>query len=158
MAVLRLGTLSTSVQAGLSLIITGFPGSTVLVFAASAGRGLYPRRGCSLIRRENTVKPVCLPDGENALARKAVSPLCPFFLSLQKWLPSQTPRWLLKSALFFCFLESNQLVSENHLPLSGQQWPRQAPLCLQVEWKRHWSLPILKGQRAAKALLLQSLS
>lgn len=60
-------------------------------------------------------------------------------------------------ALFFRFLESNQLVYENHLPLSGQQWLLQPLLCLQVEFKRHRSLPIPKGQKAAEAQLLKYL-
>lgn len=76
----------------------------------------------------------------------------PVSLSFRKWLLSQTLGWLLKLALFFCFLESNQLVYENHLPLSAQQWLLQTPLCLQVEFKRHWSLPIPKGQKAAGRL------
>ena len=78
--------------------------------------------------------------------------LCPFRSSC-----SQTPGWLLKLALFFCFLESNQLVYENHLPLSGQQWLLQPLLCLQVEFKRHRSLRIPKGQKAAETQLLEYL-
>ena len=104
------------------------------------------------------MKPIFLPDGGNAFAGKASSLLFLVSLSFQKWLLSQTLWWLLKLALFVCFLESNQLVYENHLPLSGQQWLLQPPLYLQVEFKRHWSLPISKGQKAPKARLLNCLT
>lgn len=103
------------------------------------------------------MKPIFLPDGGNALAGKASSLLFLISLSFQKWLFSQTLWWLLKSALFVCFLESNQLVCENHLPLSGQQWLLQPPLC-QVEFKRRWSLPLPKGQKAPKARFLNCLT
>lgn len=93
---------------------------------------------------------VCLP--------VQLPPFCSPSLSFPKWLLSQTLGWLLKLALFFRFLESNQLVYENHLPLSGQQWLLQLPLCLQVELKRHQSLPIPQGQKAAEAGLLKCLS
>lgn len=70
-----------------------------------------------------------------------------------------TDSWVVaESGFIFLLLESNQLVYENHLPLSGQQWLLQPPLCLQVEFKRHWSLPTPKEQKAAAALLLKCLS
>lgn len=59
-------------------------------------------------------------------------------------------------ALFFCFLESNQVVYENHLPLSGQQWLLQPLLCLQVEFKGI-SLFNSKEAESSRAHLLKHL-
>ena len=78
--------------------------------------------------------------------------LCPFRSSCSHRLLGGCWNWL-----YFLLLRKRSTFYENHLPLSGQQWLLQPLLCLQVEFKRHRSLRILKGQKAAETQLLEYL-